>query len=249
MTAQQQADTKLPAQSLAEDGFWISPILISGSRLASLSDAVDGLGIEDAGDRDLLSVPFCRALALDLRAHPLLSALLPAAGAVVQCTYFEKSASKNWLVPLHQDLAIPVLGRTDDARLSVWSEKSDGLYVQPPEALLAKMVAVRLHLDDCGIDDGPLRLVPRSQQQGRLNQAQSCQMRATGGEQVCIVKAGAALVFKPLTLHASSKSSGISRRRVLHFLFGPVQPGYGLQWRATTCEYESTSTTVLTAHD
>jgi hypothetical protein len=36
--------------------------------------------------------------------------------------------------------------------------------------------------------------------------------------------------MRPLALHASSKATGTSRRRVLHIVFGPAEPGYGLQW-------------------
>jgi len=38
------------------------------------------------------------------------------------------------------------------------------------------------------------------------------------------------LLMRPLLLHASSKSSGSSRRRVLHFLFGPPVLPCGLRW-------------------
>jgi len=41
--------------------------------------------------------------------------------------------------------------------------------------------------------------------------------------------------MRPLLLHASSKGTGTSRRRVLHFLFGPRDLPLGLQWqRAVT---------------
>jgi hypothetical protein len=43
-------------------------------------------------------------------------------------------------------------------------------------------------------------------------------------------KRGDALLMRPLVLHASSKSSGSSLRRVLHFVFGPQALPYGLAW-------------------
>jgi hypothetical protein len=43
-------------------------------------------------------------------------------------------------------------------------------------------------------------------------------------------KRGDALLMRPLVLHASSTSSGSSLRRVLHFVFGPEVPLYGLAW-------------------
>jgi hypothetical protein len=47
----------------------------------------------------------------------------------------------------------------------------------------------------------------------------------------CIAPRGAALVMRPLLLHASSKSTGQGRRRVLHFLFASDALPVPLQWR------------------
>lgn len=218
---------------MMEQGFHISPVLFAPSRLAALSALVDALSIDNPGARYLLALPFCRQLADEVHSHPAIAALVATDSVAIQCTYFEKSAGRNWLVPLHQDLSVPVQNRTDDARLRAWSNKADGMYVQPPVSLLEQLVAVRVHLDDCGENDGPLRIVPASFNKGRLDDAQVSALRAEHGERVCIVAAGAALVMKPLCLHASSKSTGSSRRRVLHFLFGPPEPGFGLAWRAS----------------
>ncbi|WP_182990142.1 hypothetical protein [Massilia sp. Se16.2.3] len=37
--------------------------------------------------------------------------------------------------------------------------------------------------------------------------------------------------MRPLVLHASSKASGTSLRRVLHIVFGPPALPYGLRWQ------------------
>jgi hypothetical protein len=37
-------------------------------------------------------------------------------------------------------------------------------------------------------------------------------------------------LMRPLALHASSKANGASRRRVLHFVFGPPTLPFGLAW-------------------
>ena len=92
--------------------------------------------------------------------------LIPAGHVAVQCTYFEKSASRNWLVPIHQDLSIPVARRVDAPGLRGWSQKEGALFVQAPVELLAQLVAVRVHLDACGADDGPLRVLPGSHRLG-----------------------------------------------------------------------------------
>ena len=38
------------------------------------------------------------------------------------------------------------------------------------------------------------------------------------------------MLMRLLLLHASSKATGASRRRVLHFLFGPPRLPLGLAW-------------------
>lgn len=150
--------------------------------------------------------------------------------AAVQCALFEKSGEKNWLVGMHQGLSIPVAAKVESCDLHGWSNKEGIWYVQPPLALLRRMIAIRVHLDACGPDDGPLRIVPGSHKYGRLADTAIRVMRQTHGETVCCVEAGTAQVMSPLLLHASSKASGVSRRRVLHFLFGPQKLPCGLQW-------------------
>lgn len=69
----------------------------------------------------------------------MLSSLVPAEHIATQCTYFEKSAARNWLVAMHQDLSIPVAERATHPTLLGWSEKEGTLYVQPPTELLEQL--------------------------------------------------------------------------------------------------------------
>jgi len=158
--------------------------------------------------------------------------MIPGDAAAAQCTYFEKSRAGNWLAPMHQDLALPVAERIDHPELRGWSEKEGGLFVQPPDRFLAAMVAVRIHLDPCGPDDGPLRVAPGSHRLGRIDPETIAAVRRDAPEVACHVDRGAALVMKPLLLHASSRSTGTGLRRVLHFLFAPRDYPCGLRPRA-----------------
>jgi ectoine hydroxylase-related dioxygenase (phytanoyl-CoA dioxygenase family) len=134
-------------------------------------------------------------------------------------------------VPLHQDLSIPVQERLAAPELVGWSEKNGTVFVQPPDEVLQQLVALRLHIDDCALGDGPLKMVPGSHRFGRLGNETALALRDRHGERVAEVARGAALLMRPLILHASSKSTGASRRRVLHFVFGPPALPYGLRWR------------------
>ncbi len=165
-----------------------------------------------------------------MQADARLAALLPRSHVPVQCTAFEKSADRNWLVPLHQDVAIPVAERVDHPGCGGWSNKQGTWFVQPPDDVLARLVAVRVHVDDCGPDDGVLNVVAGSHRHGRLGDDAAVAMRDARGVTPCPVPRGGAMAMRPLLLHASAKSAGTSRRRVLHFLFGPAQLPCGLAW-------------------
>lgn len=160
--------------------------------------------------------------------------MLPVDPTAVQCTLFVKSIDKNWLVSLHQDLSIPVAERVDSLECSGWSVKEGETFVQPPISVLRDMLAVRVHLDDCNERNGALRVVPASHQLGRLTSSDGLRERDTRGEISVTVPKGGAMLMRPLLLHASSKASIDSARRVLHFVFGPGRLPHGLRWR---CEH------------
>lgn len=210
------------------DGFALIPALLTGDDLRTVDDALAVRA--DIGARDLLAEPWCIDLAWRLQGHSHLAGALPRTHVPVQCTAFEKSVARNWLVAVHQDVAVPVAARIEHLALGGWSNKGGTWFVQPPDAVLSQLVAVRLHVDDCCIDDGPLHVVPGSHRHGRLGDVDAIAMRDARGTVACPVPRGGAMLMRPLLLHASSKATGASRRRVLHFLFGPRELPYGLAW-------------------
>lgn len=212
-------------------GYVVTSPLLSESECQAIEANLAAVTISMAGSRSLLEAEWCASLAHTLKTHSSLTGLLPQDAVVVQCTYFEKSVDRNWLVSLHQDLSIPVFQKTDHPALSGWSEKEGGIFVQPPAEVLQNLVAVRLHVDPCSFNDGPLKVVPGSHLHGRVTQEAALSLRAANGEVVCPVARGAAMLMRPLLLHSSSKASGQSRRRVLHFLFAPRALPFGLRWR------------------
>ena len=132
---------------------------------------------------------------------------------------------------LHQDLSIPVKDRVESAECSGWSEKEGQVYLQPPASVLEQIVAVRVHIDPCPSESGPLRVVPRSHSFGRVDAVRADKLRRERGQLLVPVSRGGALVMRPMILHASSKASHPQPRRVLHFVFGPRILPLGLQWR------------------
>lgn len=219
----------MTVEAFAENGFALVQQVLSADECTAIAGKL-ALEAGAGGTRGLLQQTWCAALAQRLQRHAVLSGLIVAKSVAIQCTYFEKSAERNWLVPIHQDLSIPVAEHVDAPELRGWSEKEGTLFVQAPTAVLETMLAVRVHLDVCGVDDGPLRLVPGSHRMGRVDASEACSIRDALAEIACPAERGDALVLRPLLLHASSKSSGTSRRRVLHFVYGPAELPHGLCW-------------------
>lgn len=214
-----------------ESGYAIVPLALQSNEVDRIELALDEVALTKAGTRNLLEAEWCRALAQRLRTLPELAQYVPSSSVAIQCTLFDKNADANWLVALHQDLSVPVRAPVSHPDLKTWSRKEGQNFVQPPVDLLNQLVAVRIHIDDCGPTNGPLRVVPGSHREGRLESSSAHRLREQTGEIACIVGRGGALVLRPLLLHASSKAVSANRRRVLHFLFGPRQVGYGLEWQ------------------
>lgn len=218
-------------QALEQNGYVIAPSVLGPDEASSIESALSQMPTFGAGTRNLLELEWCRGVVEHLRTAPGLGDLLPGSTVAVQCTLFDKTPDQNWLVALHQDLNIPVSARVEHPGLGVWSVKEGQTFVQPPDELLAQLVAIRVHIDECGPENGPLRVVPGSHRAGRLAASAALQLRDRLGEVACTVGRGGALILKPLLLHASSKALSPNHRRVLHFLFGPASIGYGLRWQ------------------
>jgi len=217
--------------SFHQNGFAVIEGLVPPSECDSLVDRVNSIGPKSAGSRCLLDYDWCRAMADQLRTQ-LANPLKAIQGSViVQCTYFQKTSAKNWLVPWHQDRNIPVDSQIQSDELTGWSCKEGMTFVRAPDSVLSDMFAVRLHLDDSTEQNGPLRVLPGSHCNGTLSAEQIEQARKRSPETICVTRKGGVVVMRPLLLHASSKSITLEPRRVLHFLLAPAQLPHGLAWR------------------
>jgi ectoine hydroxylase-related dioxygenase (phytanoyl-CoA dioxygenase family) len=133
-------------------------------------------------------------------------------------------------VPWHQDLTIAVRERREAAGFGPWSVKDGVVHVQPPDEVIARMLAVRIHLDDADAKNGALRVIPGSHREGRLS-AEAIGLWTTTCEGVTIdAPAGSALLMRPHLLHASSAAERPSQRRVIHLEYAAERLPFGLEW-------------------
>ena len=110
------------------------------------------------GGRDLLwRVPEVRLLARSPEILTMIQAVLGQAAFPVRGLFFDKTLTTNWGLPWHQDLTIAVQSRRDVAGFGPWTRKAGVPHAHAPADLLARMLTIRLQLDDSGPGDGPLR--------------------------------------------------------------------------------------------
>lgn len=208
--------------NFSRHGFTIIEGLITEDQLSQIEQQLMQFKLTNAGSRELLTQPWCQQLAETLKMNAQLAHLLPINTVAIQCTYFKKTAEKNWLVALHQDLSIPVRHYLSAEGFSGWSHKQNMLFVQPPIQYMEQLVAVRVHIDDCLHEHGPLKVVAGTHRDGKIAEADLPRIRDQIGEQECTVVKGDAVIMRPLIVHSSSKAIQTNGRRVLHFLFAPA---------------------------
>ena len=129
---------------------------------------------------------------------------------------FREIRAVNWLVPWHQDTALPLATRFDDPEWVSWSENAGVCYAHAPWWALSRVVALRVHLDASTIENGPLRVVPGSHQVGVLTDQGVRDYVKTNDHHACLVPRGGVLAMCPLLIHSSSKAQTDAPRRVLH---------------------------------
>ena len=223
----ESGERKLRLNSLVErDGFAIVPACLD-------EGAVDGLCEQFADnrhpERNLLSVSTVQELAKSRPVRGITEAVLGPRCFAVRGIFFNKTRSSNWKVVWHQDLTIAVRERRDVDGFGPWTVKAGVLHVQPPAEIMGSILAIRLHLDESGIDNGPLRVIAGSHREGRLS-AEQIGKREKENSVICAVPRGGALIMRPLLLHSSSACVVPRSRRVIHLEFAASELPHGLEW-------------------
>lgn len=203
--------------ALATQGWQIIPTALDAPALERLRQTV--FANIETGQRCLLDHPDVRTVALRLRDELIESAYLPETAVAIQAIAFDKNSHSNWKVTWHQDLMFPLTKPASADGYDLGNGKDGVPYARPPRAVLEKLLAVRLHLDDCDERNGPLRVIDGSHLAGVLVGDELVRAKTRGTETTCLARAGEALLMKPLLLHASSPAQEPRHRRVLHLVY------------------------------
>jgi ectoine hydroxylase-related dioxygenase (phytanoyl-CoA dioxygenase family) len=228
--------------TLSRDGFSLVSRVVSAESVERLVAALDSYEPRGESTREksgrvyalrnlMRDVPAVVELAVGDEIRAVVEPVLGPGAFPVRALLFDKHPEANWKVAWHQDLSIAVAARVDDAPgFGPWSVKAGVQHVQPPVAVLERMLTVRVHHDDCGADNGPLLVLPGSHAAGVLSPEALGDRRRDVALVACHVPAGGAVVMRPLLLRASSAARAPAHRRVIHIEYAAEELPYGLEW-------------------
>jgi ectoine hydroxylase-related dioxygenase (phytanoyl-CoA dioxygenase family) len=200
-------------------GYCIVSSVFEADETDDLLRAIEALDLARgrAGARHLMAHAVVSDAASDPRMMAVARGFLGPSAVPYRATLFDKSSARNWLIPWHQDTALPLRERRDDvAGWGPWSVKSGIVYAHAPATALSRVVALRLHFDDSRDDNGPLRVLPGTHAHGVLSESAIDRFIREIPPVSCLVPRGGVIAMRPLLLHASSKADTDRPRRVLH---------------------------------
>ena len=175
-----------------DDGYSIVHNVFDQRAMLDVVETLDRTPLQrtKAGARHILAVSSVRNLATDPRMLSLARAVVGGGAVPFRATLFDKSPDANWLVAWHQDTALPLKRRVEEPGWGPWSTKAGVLFAHAPAWALARVVALRVHLDSSALANGPLRVIPGSQELGVLTDEQLGTLASSQEIHACLVPAG-----------------------------------------------------------
>jgi len=216
-------------EELEKNGFAIVNSIYSEEEVAQIIECIENSEQSDNSfmkTKDLFAIRQLIKNIPDLKKYVFnanLIELLESNYFLTKAIYFDKPSESNWFVAHHQDLSISVPEKIALPHYTNWTFKKGQYGVQPPIKVLEDTVTLRIHLDKTNKENGALKVIPKSHLTGIIrpdNKAWNLE-----NESICEVEKGGVMLMKPLTLHASSRTTNGKRRRVIHLEFNkhPLQ--------------------------
>jgi hypothetical protein len=201
--------------------------LWSSLRPEAAVGAVRGRSQEAYGARGILSArPELRPLLAELGLDGVAGDALRRPVFPIDAVFFDKRSDANWAVPAHQDVVVPIPSEANADAVRNARHRHGLRYGEPADHVLRELVALRVHFDDAGADNGGIAIVEGSHHGGRLSDTA---IRGIPAEAFAPYdcRAGDVLLMKPLAVHRSGRSALPTRRRVLHVLYAPRDGWHG----------------------
>jgi ectoine hydroxylase-related dioxygenase (phytanoyl-CoA dioxygenase family) len=222
---------------LSENGFSIVENIYSEKEIDTISNLIDTESKDNwrfRKNKDLFAIrcflkeiPALNALIFNENLLQIIHNLNPKY-RVVKSIYFDKPPRNNWNVNWHQDLTISVSNKENTEGYKNWLPKDDYYSVQPTTDILENIVTIRIHLDDCNVQNGALWVLPKSH--SHIKNYAHLDNNIEKKEVICRVKKGGILLMKPLIFHSSKRTENAASRRVIHIEFSSKELPNPLIW-------------------
>jgi len=224
--------------ALQENGYSIVHNLYSDNEISKILACIQNATYDDTSvsrTKDIFAIrqlikktPELKRLLFNSNMKKLVHELFESEYFITKAIYFDKPATSNWFVAYHQELSISVDKKSEIENYNNWTYKKGQYGVQPPLKILEETITIRIHLDDTNKNNGALRVIPKSHLQGILRKESDDYKKEA--EYCCEVNKGGAMLMKPLTLHASDRTTNGKQRRVIHLEFCNQNLKKPLKW-------------------
>lgn len=228
----------LMESSLEEDGYTMLRGVFAPSEMTELGKRVlDSLEAHQGpallksrgriyGSRNMLAA--CPWL-IETIARPAITSLLfqilGTEVGLVRGLFFDKPPDRSWSLPWHRDRTIAVVDNSIPSTHFQHPTTKAGIdHYEASDALLSKMLTLRIHLDAMTQENGPLSVIPGSHCLDETKEKSPVVLSAAAGD---------VLAMRPLLSHSSSMSQEgtTTHRRIVHLEFAASsQLPDGVQW-------------------
>lgn len=104
------------------------------------------------------------------------------------------------------------------------------IHVEPPFALIERMITIRVHLDAVPADNAPLLIALGSHRHGRIAEVALESTVERCGTAMCLAEPGDIWVYATPIVHASGASMRTGHRRVFQIDYSADPLPEGLAW-------------------
>ncbi len=204
--------------------------------LAELAGEMEAAGVVGPSRAVLSLAPSARQVARSEAVLQAATDLLEGQPRLVRALWFDKVPDRNWPVLWHQDKHICVAERHEVHGFEAWSVKGGIAHVEPPLEVLQRMATIRIHVDACRPNNGPLRIIAATHT-SKMSPEQIETAVASGVMEDVLAGEGHAIAMRPLLLHSSKRAEAPDHRRVLHLEFASDDLPAPLAWRELSSDH------------
>jgi ectoine hydroxylase-related dioxygenase (phytanoyl-CoA dioxygenase family) len=223
-------------RDIDQEGFFTAPHFYSDEFVNELMERLDrshALQYEkqEPFDFNLITrISFVEDLAHSHRLISLVKQVIGENAFPINAFVLDKTQNNNWGLDWHQDLKIAVKRKIETNGYYNWTIESGITHTIPPREILEKRLSVRIHLDDCFIENGAILIAPKSHQYGIIKNKAEVEKITRDKVLYCEIAKGGIMFLTPLLLHKSPYATTNKKRRILQIDYAGSPLPNGLEW-------------------